>query len=104
ARHARGVGDGLGSTNMHAFVRLRSDLAVDAREMRDRLAPGERSTKRVGVVGRRRREFGTRPEDGRVARVNTACDKDDLVPIREKRTGQVTTHEASPAGHADPTD
>lgn len=53
--------------------------------MRDGVAPGERSTERVGVVGRRRDEGGGGAEDGWIAPVDTAGDQDDLVPIREER-------------------
>ena len=40
---SRRVDDRAGSLDEHALVGLGADLAVDAREVRDRIAPGKRS-------------------------------------------------------------
>ena len=100
-RRACRTHDRRGATDVHPFVRLRSELAVYPREVRDRFAPRERSTERVGVIGRRRDKCRTAPEDGGVAFVDAAGDHDDLVPIRKQRAHKVATHEAGPTRDRD---
>src|SRR5437879_13119783 len=98
---SRGVADRALAAHVHALVRLGAYLAVDAREVRDRVAPSERSAKDLVVIGRSRDEVHAAPEDRRIAPIDTPCDDDHLVAVIEQRDREVTADETGPTRDGD---
>src|SRR5262249_50721819 len=102
-RAACGADHSLGTLNVHSLVRLGADLAIDSGAMRDDRTSAECLLQRASIANPRLHEgHSGEPHDIPIAPVSTTSNENDLVPLLDESTREVSPNEPCTSGNCDP--